>query len=111
MHMADGAKIVALGPKEEIAGLASLGVEVAPVESPAELEAALPERARDPAPALILVSETVAGEARDLIAGLRRPGGAVILLVPSHRGSAGMALEWMKHGMEQSIGVDLITKK
>ena len=36
--------------------------------------------------------------------------GAVIMLVPSHRGSRDLTLQWMKRSMEQTIGVDMISK-
>ena len=108
--MAEGPRILALGPMGEIEGLQSIGVEPVPVQSAAELAQALRDQTRDGSVALVLVSETLAGEAEELIAGMRRPGGPIILPIPSHRGAEGLALQWMKHAMEQSIGVDMISK-
>lgn len=109
--MSDDAKIVALGPREEIVGLATIGVTPVPVESAEEFGEALAAQSADPAVRIILVSETVANDAQEQIGALRRPDAPVVLLIPSHRGSAGLAPAWMKHGMEQSIGVDMITRK
>jgi len=109
--MPDELKIVALGPQEEIQGLRSIGVQPVPVESGSDLPEALSRHALDPDVKLVLVSESVAGEASRLVADLRRRSRAPIILIPSHRGPAGMALDWMKRGMEHHIGVDMITKK
>jgi len=108
--MPDENKIVALGPMEEIVGLASVGVETHAVERSDELAEALERHAADPAVRLLLLSETVASGARELVAHLQRPGGPAVLIVPSHRGSAGTATEWIKHGMDQMIGVDMMSK-
>ncbi len=108
--MAGEGRIVAAGPHEEIAGLASVGIEPVPVRSSLELEQALLEAARDPGVRIVIVSESVAEGTQELIADLRRRSGLVILLVPSHRGSRGMAVEWIKRAMEQSIGVDMISE-
>ena len=108
--MANGGKIVAIGPREEIMGLRSVGMDLIAAENASELGAVLPQQALDPAVRLILVSETVADEAQATIAELRERGGAVIMLVPSHRGPKHLALQWIKRAMEQSIGVDMISK-
>lgn len=105
------AKVVAVGPREEIMGLRSVGIEALPVEGAVELEKVLSEQALDPQVRLILVSETVAEGAERLIAALRRRCQAVIMLVPSHRGPKELTQQWMKRDMELSIGVDMITKE
>ena len=109
--MAESARIVALGRREEIMGLASAGIAVAPVESPEDLIQALAEQAADQDVALLLVSETVARGAEGRIDELRAANGTAILLIPSHRGATGLPLEWMRRGMEQRIGVDMISEK
>lgn len=108
--MADDGKIVAIGPREEIRGLRSVGIDLMPAENASELAAILRERALDVAVRLILVSETVADEAEATIAELRERGDAVIMVVPSHRGPKDLTLKWMKRAMERSIGVDMISK-
>ena len=107
--MAGEAQIVAIGPEREMAGLTSVGIDVVPVESGDELAEALTRRAEDPSVCVILISERVAEGARELVAALRQTTDAVLLLVPSHTGSRATAVQWIKHGMEQSIGVDMIS--
>ncbi len=102
-------KVVAIGPLHEIIGLRSIGVEISSVENAGELEAILRQEARRPEVPLVIVSESVAEAARETVEELRSEGVAMIVLVPSHRGSRGTTLEWLKHAMEQSIGVDLIS--
>jgi len=107
--MAHETRIVAIGPEREMAGLASVGIEPVPVKSPGELAPALERQAGEEGVRVILLSESVAEGARGLVAELRRRTGTVILLAPAPRGSAGMAVAWLKHSMEQSIGVDMIS--
>ena len=108
--MAGDGKVVAIGPREEIIGLRSVGIELVPVKAGSGLAEALSEQALDPGVRLVLVSESVAASAEAMIADLRRRGDAVIMLVPSHRGSRELTLQWMKRAMEQTIGVDMISK-
>ncbi len=101
---------MAIGPREEILGLRSVGMHLVPVENADALAEVLPQQALDPDVRLVLVSETVAAEAEALISELRGRSAAVIMLVPSHRGARGLTLQWMKRAMEQTIGVDMISK-
>jgi V/A-type H+-transporting ATPase subunit F len=106
--MSDVPRVVALGPREEVMGLATAGIEPVPVESPGELPAALDKAAADRAVALILLSETVAGQAEAAVAALRDRCGPAVLLVASHRGARGLAVQWIRRAMEQRIGVDMM---
>jgi V/A-type H+-transporting ATPase subunit F len=107
--MPEGQKIVAIGPRAEMLGLRSIGVDLIEVESREEMVKALDEQGDQPEVRLILLSETVAEDAREEVQEARQEGGPAILLVPSHRGSKGTTIDWMRHAMEQSIGVDVIS--
>ena len=107
--MAGKERIVAMGPREEIIGLRSIGIELVPVATARELQDNLPAQAARTEVQLVLVSETVADGARELVAETRDKTGAIIMLVPSHRGSKGTTIQWMKEAMAQSIGVDVIS--
>jgi vacuolar-type H+-ATPase subunit F/Vma7 len=108
--MSEKLKIVAVGPAEELRCLKSAGVEFVELKPQEDLGAALRKQAQDPAVGMILVSEAVAGRQFAVVAQVRRDTGAVLMVVPSYRGSQGTTLEFMKHALEQSIGVDLISK-
>lgn len=108
--MANARKIVAIGPAEELLYLRSAGVEFVAMDWDADLEEALKEQARDPAVGLVIVSEPLAEGRLGIIAELRREHGTPVLVVPSHCGSAGTTLAHMKRALEQSLGVDLISK-
>ena len=108
--MAGDGKIVAIGPHEEIIGLGSVGIELVAVSERSGLAGALSAKALERGVRLVLVSESVAAGAEAMIADLRRRSDAVIMLVPSHRGSRDLTMQWMKHAMEQTIGVDMISK-
>ncbi len=108
--MSEKLKIVALGPAEELLCLKSAGVEFVELSAAQGLEAALRRQAQDPSVGLVLVSEVLAGPQFEVVDEVRRDTGAVLLVVPSYRGSQGTTLEFMKRALEQSIGVDLISK-
>ena len=101
-------KIVALAPADELAGFRAGGAEVVAVEQQAELEAALERFTDDPRVAVIVVGETVLRGDYRIISDVRRRAKSVIVVVPSHRGSADLTLSFMRHVFQQSIGVDLI---
>ena len=107
--MAGNERIVAMGPREEIIGLRSIGIELVPVATAREFQEKLPAQAARTEVQLVLVSETVADGARELVAETREKTGAIIMLVPSHRGSKGTTIQWLKETMAQSIGVDVIS--
>jgi vacuolar-type H+-ATPase subunit F/Vma7 len=108
--MAAMKKIVAIGPSDELSFLTSVGVECVPLQPDGDLESELRRQAAAPSVGLIIVSESVAQGRHGVIAQVRRDGKAVVLVVPSHRGSTDATLAFMKHVLEQSIGVDLISK-
>ena len=108
--MAKQLRILALGPREEISGLRTVGIECIGVETPAELEASLKGCVERPEVRIVLVSETVAEGAQPLADELRRKSGTVLLLIPSYRGAQGRALDWLREKMELTIGVDLVSQ-
>jgi len=108
--MAKARKVVAIGPSGELFCLKSLGAEFVPLRPDGNLEEELRKHASDPTVGLILVSEPVAQGKHALIAELRHERRAVVLVVPSYRGTSGTTLSFMKRTLEQSIGVDLISK-
>lgn len=107
--MPEDQKIVAIGPRAEMLGLRSIGVDLIAVDTEEEMVEALREQADQPEVRLVLLSETVAEDAREDVQEARGEKGTAILLVPSHRGSKGTTIDWMRHAMEQSIGVDVIS--
>ena len=107
--MAEDQKIVAIGPRAEMLGLRSIGVELVPAEDQSEMVESLRVQANREEVRLIILSETMAEDAREEVQELRGRKGTVIMLVPSHRGSNRTTMDWMRHAMEQSIGVDILS--
>jgi len=88
--------------------LREAGMEFVPLEAGEDLEAPLRRAMGDAAVGLTLLSETVAGDRPDVVDEVRRATGAVVLVVPSHRGSTGSTLSHMRRVLEQSVGVNLL---
>jgi V/A-type H+-transporting ATPase subunit F len=108
MPMAVTKKVVAIGPRDEMLYLRGAGIEFVPLKAGEDLAAPLRHSAHDAAVGLTLVSETAAEGKMDMIGELRRATGAVVLVVPSHRGSTGSTMAHMRRVLEQSVGVDLL---
>jgi hypothetical protein len=106
--MAVTRKLVAIGPRKEMLYLRGAGIEFMPLEAGEDLEGPLRRCARDAGVGLTLVSETAAAGKLNMIGEVRRETGAVVLVVPSHKGSSGSTIAHMRRVLEQSVGVDLL---
>ncbi|MBS3761838.1 MAG: V-type ATP synthase subunit F [Candidatus Brocadiia bacterium] len=109
--MAETDKVVAIGPREEMKGLRTIGIELVPAERPEQMLETLDEQVKKPEVRLVVVSESVSEGSREELMNLRLETDTAILLIPSHRGSQGVTLDWIRQEMEQSIGVDVISEK
>jgi V/A-type H+-transporting ATPase subunit F len=107
--MPEQQQIVAVGPREEILGLKSAGVQILPADDASAAEDLLREHAESNETKLILLSESIARELEQLVREVRTEERTLVLLIPSHRGAEGMTKEWIKRAMEQTIGVDVIS--
>jgi len=103
-------RVVAIGERDQVRGFRSAGVDTVPVKKPDDAARALQESIRDPAVALILLTESLANQMGPALKQARARSAAAILIVPSHRGSHHTSLMEMKALIEQSIGVDMIGK-
>ena len=106
--MAVTRKVVAIGPRDEMLYLRGAGIEFVPLEAGEDLAAPLSRSTHDTTVGLTLVSETSAEGLMDVIGELRRATGAVVLVVPSHRGGTGRTMDHMRRVLEQSVGVNLL---
>jgi V/A-type H+/Na+-transporting ATPase subunit F len=105
------ARIVALGPAEEVAPYLAMGAEVLEARDPAGVAKALFELARDKSVAVVLLPEEGAEAAGEAVADFRTRSAAALLVLPGSTGSRGAALAEMKSFLERAIGVDLIGKE
>lgn len=108
--MSDAPTIVAVGPRSEMLGLQSIGVELVSVDSQRDmLESVREQTDRDEA-RLVLVSESLADGLEEEFDELRGRKNTVIVLVPSHLGAKETTMEWMRKKMERTIGVDVLSE-
>jgi len=110
--MSENEKIAAIGPRQQMLTLKSVGVRTYELEASDfnEAEDLLNKLASDGAHSLILITEAVAETiGAESVAAAREKSGTVIMAVPSHEGSTGLTEKWFKRAMEHSIGVDLIS--
>ena len=104
-------EIVAIGQRDQIIGFQGVGVKIAPAKDHAQFAAGLKEVARRDDVGIILVTENFAeDEGADLIAQIRKTYGKVILVIPDHHGSKGLAYRKMQKDVERALGVDLLGK-
>jgi V/A-type H+-transporting ATPase subunit F len=105
------ARIVALGPAEDVAPYLALGAEVLEARDPGEVAGRLAELSRDRSVAVVLLPEGQAGAAAGAVSEFRARSSAALLVLPGSGGSQGLALAEMKSFLERAIGVDLIGKE
>jgi vacuolar-type H+-ATPase subunit F/Vma7 len=108
--MSEDLKIVAIGPRSEMLGLQSIGVELISVDNQEEMAESLRVQANREEVRLILLSETMADELQEEVEELRGRKSTVIMLVPSHLGAKNTTMEWMRETMERTIGVDVLSE-
>ncbi len=109
--MSESPKIVAIGPRSEMLGLQSIGVELVSVDTEEEMTESLRVQVNRQEVRLILLSETMADELQEEVEELRGRKNTVIMLVPSHLGAKNTTMEWMRKTMERTIGVDVLSEQ
>lgn len=108
--MSENGKIAALGHRGQMLALRSIGVRTIEVDDVSEAGDRLDELAGDGDLRLVFLSEAVAGHLGfEKIAGFRRDTGKIVMALPSHEGTTGLAAGWLRNAMERSIGVDLLS--
>ena len=104
------AKLVALGPAEEIMPYLAMGAEMREARGAAEVARSLAEISRDRAVAAVFLPESQAEGTGEAVTDFRSRSTAALLVLPGSTGSKGLALAEMKSFLERAIGVDLIGK-
>ena len=103
-------KVAAVGERDLIIGFKTVGVELTPVKSPAEVGAALTKLSQDASIGLILITETIAEGCLDDITSFREESPVVVLIVPSHLPSKHISMLEMKRDIEKAVGIDMLSK-
>lgn len=104
------ARVVALGPAEEVLPYLAMGALVREAAGAEDTARALAELAREPSAALVLMPESAAQAAPEAVAEFRARAAGALLVLPGSRGGRGLALAEMKAFLERAVGVDLIGK-
>ena len=105
------ARIVALGPGEELMPYLAMGAELHEARGAAEVAQALADLSRDKSVAVLLLPEGQAEQVSGAVGGFRSRSAAALLVLPEAGGARGLALAEVKRFLERAIGVDLIGKE
>jgi len=103
-------RTIAIGTRDQVRAFRGAGVEVVTITNAKEAKAALREQSLDPSVALILISEYLAADIQEELDDIRSRSTAIVLVIPSHKGSQHPSLLELKTLIEHSIGVDMIGK-
>lgn len=104
-------RIAAIGERDLIIGFRCLGVDLIPVQSKTDTEAALRRISLEPDLALVLITETVAALCLDMISELREKSYAALLIIPSHEGSRNISMTEMRRSIERAVGINILDKR
>jgi len=101
--------IVAIGLKDQVTGFEGVGVKSEPIQVEAEFEKTLREVVRRTSVEIVLVTETFAeNDNARAIKQARAASGKVIIVIPDHHGSKGLAYTELRRDVERALGVDLL---
>ncbi|HOF41178.1 MAG TPA: V-type ATP synthase subunit F [Candidatus Hydrogenedentes bacterium] len=101
-------KAVVVGEESLVLGFKGAGFEIVDVPDGEQLLTELNRLARDPAVALVLVTESVAEQAPGALQQFREVSQAILTTIPTHLGSKHLGFKDMRRLVERSIGVDLL---
>lgn len=104
-------RAVAVGEKHLILGFKGAGFEIVPVDDSTKLMHELNLLSRDSGIGLVLVTESMAGEAPQAIEEFRARSSTVLTIIPTHEGSKHLSFEEIRASVERSLGVDILGKE
>ncbi|HOK09704.1 MAG TPA: V-type ATP synthase subunit F [Candidatus Hydrogenedens sp.] len=104
-------KAYVIGEKSLIQGFKSAGFEVFHALTPNDLQRAFQQIQQDGGAEIILITEELAQESKELIQDYRLISNAVITTIPTHKGSIHLGFKELKRQIEYSIGVDMLGKE
>lgn len=103
-------RAVVLGEKRDITAFKGVGFDVLSVEDGEKLFRVLMDLSRDRALGIVLVTESLAGQAPGAIEEFRRRSAAVLSIIPTHEGSSRTGFEEIRRIVESSLGIDILGK-
>jgi len=104
-------KAYVIGEKGLIQGFKSAGFEVCHAISPNELQMTFQQIQKEGGASIILITEELAQESREIIQDYRLISNAVITTIPTLKGSQHLGFKELKRQIEYSIGVDMLGKE
>jgi len=104
------AKAFVIGEKHQVMGFKGVGFEVIPASNSQQMAKELFHLSRNPDAGLVLVTETLAKEAHEVINDFRIRSSAILVIIPTHEGSIHLSFNEMRKMVEHSMGIDLLGK-
>jgi V/A-type H+/Na+-transporting ATPase subunit F len=104
-------KAVAVGEKHLILGFKGVGFEIIPIDESGKLLHELNTLSRNAEIGLVLVTESIAREAREAIDEFRARSSAILTIIPTHEGSKHLSFQEIRKSVERSLGVDILGKE
>ena len=105
-------RAIVVGEKTFILGFKGVGFEIEPAENAESVGRILGALSRERNIGLVLLTETMAAENAEAVANFREMNpGAILTVIPTHKGSTRRSFEEMRKTVERSIGVDMLGKE
>ncbi|MCX5768909.1 MAG: V-type ATP synthase subunit F [Candidatus Hydrogenedentes bacterium] len=104
-------RAIAVGEKTFILGFKGVGFEIEPADNAEAVGTILGSLSRERNIGLVLLTETMAAENPEAVANFRETNpGAILTVIPTHKGSTRASFQEMRKTVERSIGVDMLGK-
>lgn len=104
-------KAYVIGEKSLIQGFKSAGFEICHALTTEDLRRELQRIHQEGKAGIILITEDLAKEGKDVIKDFRLINSAVVTVIPTHKGSEHLSFKELKRQIEYSIGVDMLGKE
>lgn len=100
-------KIAVIGDRDSIYGFTAIGLDTFPVTDHADAAKTLRQLAENEY-AVVYITEALAAELADEVAGYRESRLPAIILIPGVSGNTGAGIANVKKSVEQAVGSDII---
>lgn len=105
-------RAIAVGEKTFILGFKGVGFEIEPADNAEGVARVLGTLAREKNVGLVLLTESMAAENPEAVVNFRGANpGAILTVIPTHKGSTRASFKEMRKAVERSIGADMLGKE
>lgn len=102
-------RVAAIGERDSVYGFAAAGVEIFPIDSPAEA-GRLVRRLADNRYAVVFITEELASALDEELDAYRHLPVPIIVPIPGLSGNTGIGMQGVSRSVERAVGSDILSE-